>query len=684
MVAGALPWVDDDLRSLVGVTVDATPTAGGPPARFRLEQPLGEGGTGVAFFALRLADDGDAPHVVKVFRPALLLKAPEIAEISRRKEHAAMRRINERVPPSPYIVRIVDTGEMQVRYRDETVVLPWIASEFVNGGLEGTTLAERLTRSVEATGVGFDPERVLRAMRCVTEGLAVIHELGVIHRDIKPDNVLLCGFAEDEVAKITDFGVARTKGLDSTFGPQPVGTIGYAVPEQLGLLEAQPTEATDVFALGVLLYKMLAADDYFRRIPFAMLAMRRDGPDGAEVAGDLRPRLRDAPRLHPELKAGGAHLEAIDAAIRKATSVRPENRFPSARALRVAIDPHVRALLRPTTAKGRKSATRERLRTLMLQAAGRTSWTTRHRTGDDRVLRSVAFEPDGRCLGVTREGLDYWDGRSWFRVPTPATIPAGSIHFATRIAAGHFVLGGAGGLLVELTEGGWGEVGPLGDPRLIFQRAVGAPGDLLVVAGQIAGTACLYVSRGGRWLQPLAIPDAAFVTDLAQLDERRFIVVGRTRTGSALVAVYDVAAHAMQTLPVPSTRPLLAVASDLEGCAFAVGPAGLAVTIGVDPQRGVHVEVEAASTERDLSAVAIDPAGIAWASAQGRIMKRFPARPGVAAKWEAVHVYDWLVPAAGILAAGGGIFAVTVDGAILDGRDDRVEIGSLAPPQTGP
>jgi serine/threonine protein kinase len=681
------PWVDDELRSLVGVTVDASPvTAQGgssaprPPgarARFRLEHPLGEGGTGVAFFALRIAEDGDSPHVVKVFRPALLLKAPEIAEVSRRKEHTAMRRINERVPPSPYIVRMVDTGEMDVSYRDAPVLLPWIASEYVNGGLEGTTLGERMSRCVEATGVGFDPERVLRVLRCVTEGLAAIHEVGVIHRDIKPDNVLLCGFAEDEVAKITDFGVARARGLESTFGPQPVGTIGYAAPEQLGLLGAPTTEATDVFALGVLLYKMLAADDYFRRVPFSQLAIRKD--DGK----DPRPHLRDAQRLHPEFKAGGAHLEALDQAIRKATSVQPTRRFQSAREFRGAIDPHVRALIRPTTAKGRKSKTRERLRTLMMSGGGRMTWTARHRPGDDRVLRAVAWEPDGRCLAVAREQLAYWDGRSWFDVPTPAALRPGTIELVLRISAGHFLLGGAGGVLVELTEGGWGEVGPAGDPRLVFHRAAGSPESTLVVCATHQGTPCIYVSRRGEWLAAQIVPGAAFINDVTELDESRFVLVGRAQSGGSYVAIYDSNSHVVTPVATSQGRPFLAVAGDVDGCAFAVGPAGTAASIRIDPARGPYVDPEPTTTERDLSTVAVDPAGVAFACAQGRVMKRI-SPGGVTTKWEALHVYDWLVPVVGLLAAGGGIFAVTVDGAILEGREDRVEIGSLVPPQTGP
>ena len=678
------PWVDDELRSLIGVTIEAAPHEG-RTTRFRIEQPLGEGGTGVAFFALRMTDGGESPHVVKVFRPALLIKAPEIAEVSRKKEQGAMKALNERVPPSPYIVRMTDAGEIQVRYREKELSLPWLASEYVNGGPEGTTLTERITRGVEATGVGFDPERILRTLRCIVEGLTAIHECGVIHRDIKPDNVLLCGFGQDEIAKITDFGVARTQGFEVTFGPQPVGTIGYAAPEQLGLLTAPTSEATDVFALGVLLYRVLTADEYFRRVPFAQLAVRKDG------GPDPRPHLRDAPRLHPEIARSPSNVDTLDAIVRKATAVQPSNRFPNERALFGAIEPILRSIVNPSTAKNRRSATRERLRTIMLEAAGRTSWNERHRTGDDRVLRSLAWEPDGRALGVGREDLQYWDGQSWFRVPTPSGVAPGMLQFALRVGAGRFLVGGQGGLLLELSESGWAEVSPVGDPSLVFERAAGALDSLLLLTGSLAGTAVLYVADNRQWRTALMISGASAINGVAQLDESRWVLVGRSNGGQAYLAIYDAKHHRLSPFASTGPRPLLAVASDFEGSggrsiAYAVGPGGLTIAIRGEGE-DVNVETEQSATTRDVAAVAIDPAGIAWAVAQGRILKRFSVgtQPGMGststfAKWETVHSYEWLVPAVGLLAAGGGIFAATVDGAILEGRDERVAIGSLAPP----
>jgi hypothetical protein len=233
-------------------------------------------------------------------------------------------------------------------------------------------------------------------------------------------------------------------------------------------------------------------------------------------------------------------------------------------------------------------------------------------------------------------------------------------------------------MLVELTEAGWGEVGKVSDPRLVFEHAAGTTEQTLVVSASLAGSPFLYVSVKGQWRPAIMIPHAAHINGVAQLDDQRFVLVGRSQGGGAYVSVYDVESHAITPF-MATMRPLLAVTSDLDGCAYAVGPAGLAVSIRADPQVGVALSLEQVMTDRDLAAVAIDPAGVAWATAQGRILKRI-ALVGGPPKWETVHSYEWLVPVVGALAAGGGVSAVTVDGAILEGRDERIEVTSLAPP----
>ena len=102
----------------------------------------------------------------------------------------------------------------------------------MHGGVEGTTLEDRVTGSIERTGVAFDAARAAHALKCLAAGLTAIHGVGVVHRDLTPGNVLCCGFGEAEILKISDFGIARPQGLTATFGGIPVGTLGYAAPEQ--------------------------------------------------------------------------------------------------------------------------------------------------------------------------------------------------------------------------------------------------------------------------------------------------------------------------------------------------------------------------------------------------------------------------------------------------------------------
>jgi len=193
-----------------------------------LEQ-LGEGAMGVAYLAQRESEAGASPVVVKAVRPRLSVRqvAPDLIA---RKEAVALGRLNERVPPTPFVVRFVDTGSAPIF---EETPSPWLAIEYVHGGVEGTTLEQRVRYSIDKTGYAFDPTRASHAVRCLAQGLQAIHSVEVIHRDLTPGNVLCCGFGETEIFKISDFGVARSEGLDRTFGSVGVGTLGYAAPEQM-------------------------------------------------------------------------------------------------------------------------------------------------------------------------------------------------------------------------------------------------------------------------------------------------------------------------------------------------------------------------------------------------------------------------------------------------------------------
>src|SRR5258706_6207343 len=205
----------------IGLTISS---ALQPEVKLRIERRLGEGGTATAYFATRFGPDGTSPAVVKVILPSVIAQAGDTARMIVQKEAVALGRLNERVPQSPFVVRLLDIGELEYKRHGADLSLPWLAIEYVHGGAEGATLDERVKRVVRETGTAFSAERALRVLRHMVEGLREIHEVGVIHRDINPTNVLCCGSAVSEIFKISDFGIARPIGMQGTFGPAAVGT----------------------------------------------------------------------------------------------------------------------------------------------------------------------------------------------------------------------------------------------------------------------------------------------------------------------------------------------------------------------------------------------------------------------------------------------------------------------------
>ena len=112
------PITSDDLTDLVGVTLTGQALASGSgPQAYRLVRHLGSGGQGSVFLAERAAGAGDRSVVVKIWRPSFVMADPEIAEIVLRKEWAALARIAEREPPTPFVVRLLAGGLVDVAQR---------------------------------------------------------------------------------------------------------------------------------------------------------------------------------------------------------------------------------------------------------------------------------------------------------------------------------------------------------------------------------------------------------------------------------------------------------------------------------------------------------------------------------------------------------------------------------------
>ncbi len=288
-------------------------------AGYRIERRLGRGGMGILYLAVE-------PGLER--RVALKLIAPEAAA-----DEVFARRFAEesRIAASiehPNVVPIYAAG-------DEGGV-PWIAMRFV----AGSDLQRRIAREGR-----LEPADAVALIAQVGNGLDAIHAAGLVHRDVKPANVLLSGEPGDEHAYITDFGVARNVATQSglTQTGRFVGTLDYVAPEQIS--GEQVDARVDVYALGCLLFKLLTGE-----VPFP-----REGE-----AARLYAHLHDPPPA-PSLYVPAVPM-ALDDVVIRAMSKLPDDRYPSAgdlgRAAQAALSGTAISVPERTVATG-AAATRE-------------------------------------------------------------------------------------------------------------------------------------------------------------------------------------------------------------------------------------------------------------------------------------------------------------------------------------
>ena len=279
----------------MGTTVGGRLAAGERPltARYALDEVLARGGVGEVWRArdLRLG----RPVAVKVLHGA---QADPHFRTRFRNEAQHAARLSH-----PNIAAVFDYGEEAAEDGDEPT--PFLVMELV----EGESLADLLARRGRL-GVG----RTLSILRQLSSGLAAAHEAGVVHRDVKPANVLV---RPDGIVKITDFGIAASAASAAlTETGQVVGTARYLSPEQARGKRGTP--ASDVYALGLVGYECLAGRPAF------------DGPDPVQVAA--KQVSEPPPPLPPDVP------EQVCGLVRTATAKDPARRLPDGAALRDALD----------------------------------------------------------------------------------------------------------------------------------------------------------------------------------------------------------------------------------------------------------------------------------------------------------------------------------------------------------
>ncbi len=267
--------------------------------RYELESRLGTGGMGTVWKAKdRLLDRTVA---IKLLHDDLSADVESMQRFKREARAAA--RLSH-----PSVVTVHDTGETP---SDEPFVddeIPYIVMEYV----EGESLHDLIKRGP------LPIEGVVRIAHSILAALAHAHERGLVHRDIKPANILLD--SKTGVAKVVDFGIA--KGLDDrsalTQTKSLIGTASYMSPEQVKGENATP--ASDLYAVGCLLYCCLAGEPPFGGDSAITIAMRQLN----DPVPPLRSRRPDVP----------ASFEAV---VMKALEKDPARRFASAQVMDQAV-----------------------------------------------------------------------------------------------------------------------------------------------------------------------------------------------------------------------------------------------------------------------------------------------------------------------------------------------------------
>jgi len=290
------------MHAVLGSTIPGTgggsASDGGPKPgdliadRYQIERFIGRGGMAEVFAGLNVRTGKRV--ALKWIRPALATTAEALARF--RREAVAAGRIHH-----PNVVTVFDV----VEHKSAT----WLVMEL----LEGETLSEILNR-VER----MDAEEAVTLLIPAMRGVAAAHAHGVVHRDLKPDNIFICRSSDGQrrEAKVLDFGVSKLS--DEAGGEQVsitvtgnlVGTPTYMAPEQVrGNKVVDPR--SDVYSLGVVLYQMLAGRPPFHGQVYSALMI--------EIATMDPPRLRT---FRPDLSAD---LEAI---VHKAMARDLDRRYP--------------------------------------------------------------------------------------------------------------------------------------------------------------------------------------------------------------------------------------------------------------------------------------------------------------------------------------------------------------------
>jgi eukaryotic-like serine/threonine-protein kinase len=311
-------------------------------SKYEILAKVGEGGMGAVFKAKSVADG----HIW-----ALKVVAQRLLEEPGFRQRFKSEALIMQALDHPNDVRVIDYAETQDG-------LPFTVMEFVDG--------PHLDELVPA-GTKMDIARAVNLVIQLVDGLGAAHKMTIIHRDVKPDNIMVAKTGGVEVAKLLDFGVAKVKEAGELFASQKtaagvmIGTPAYMSPEQVkGVPSDQLTGAVDLYAAAVILFELLCGRPPFVEKKPVMMLMAHAAtppPDPRQYRKELCPalsaailkalqkdptqRFADAAEMHAALEAG--LKEQLSAAPAAAAAAAPAAPAPPAARPAVQAPPPVAA-----------------------------------------------------------------------------------------------------------------------------------------------------------------------------------------------------------------------------------------------------------------------------------------------------------------------------------------------------
>jgi serine/threonine protein kinase len=657
LVTGRLPLVEATSGHFTGITLTRLIGVGGMSTVFQADFDP-------AFRSPDIWDRTPRSVAIKIMKPSTVEEIKNanasIDDIFKR-EVIALGRVMERVPPTEFVVGCYGSGFVDVQLGKNVLRLPWIALELVSGGSLGVSLTARIEREPE----GIDPIRALRLIRGIVEGVRVLHEQRIIHRDLKPDNVLIVGPVDDETPKLSDCGIARVDGINSTLAGM---TYTYGAPEQI---LSSPTVRnpligvwSDVHALAAVVWFILGGEDWCR-----------NDNDNEWTEGKRR-SLLFATRVHYGFHAEGELFTKIDEVLRRGASAKlpaaawtDEAKRIYERAARMMVPALLEGierysdvesfsndlfpLLEKVADKWKTRARREKrtattLRSPKIAASGDVTtpilgiaehpaqWSTEKHSSNiaDGPILAV-FQPDGRALGLFGNQLvSFIHDEAAIVGVKPDFAPLlrqtkwmvrGPIAGFGLVGPTHILLIGRGPepILMNLPKPQNGaSLGPIvaavGDGRMF--AVVTADAD------DPENNLELWVSENGvTWTEPFEVPLGGSVFAMANGVSGLFVVGGkRGGTGRALYLGHDEICRIL-TQRLRKRPPLLVAAPGIGKDCWAAGEDCI-VRLDADT-----VDAESAQSFGLPVAMALDVIGIPWLLTSDKVLRRHSG--GASAQW---------------------------------------------------